>query len=149
MSTLAQVKAAMVNALKWIKTSNGYINNLPDANVYSRYNTTVISDTQDALYPKILVFPVGGDNEQRVSMQADRFIDFAIIIIVKVVSSSDDPCAMIEAYNEDLEKVFNEQNTLFGTVHNVGIESFAVDGGAIYPEGALIMRVKTHQIGSY
>lgn len=145
MKTVSEVKAALVAAVKLIKTANGYSTNLADSHVYDKYDGNLLSSSTDSLFPKVCVFPVYGDTQNLPGLNETRILDFVIIALVKAVSRTSDSVVMTESLLSDFEKLFHEQHNLFGNVFDARIQEFTMDGGALSPEGCVILKVRTER----
>ena len=145
MKTSAEVLAALVATVKLIKIANGYANDLPDDKVYSRWIPAIADNHNDDAYPKCFIIMSDGTDTKMPSEQELRNLVFHVAVSVKKINNSQDPQVMIMSYLNDLEKLFTAQHTLQGTVQDIAVTNFAVDGGALDPEGALILRLNTQR----
>lgn len=145
MKTVTEVRTALISTLKTLKIANGYLNDLPDVKIYPRWIQTVADDQNDLAYPKCFVVTETGENSRLIGEQEQRGLNFNVIVIVKKVAPSDDAQTMIESFLTDMEKLIFRQSTLLGEIQDVEITHFAIDGGILEPEGALVMRLATQR----
>lgn len=141
----SEIRSALVACLGTIRKSSGYENDLAADHIYSKWIQRVADAGDDSLYPKCFVIMETGNDSRLIGENARKELDFAVVIIVKKVASTDDPQTMVDSFLNDLEKMIQLQDTLNGTVHDVSLPSFAVDGGALDPEGALVVRLHTER----
>src|SRR5688572_13140628 len=139
----AEVRAALVACIKTIQKSSGYANDVEASHVYPKWSQQIADAQDDNLYPKIFVVMETGNDNRLIGDNARLELDFAVVVIVKKIKTTDDPQVMADSFLDDFEKMIKLQGTLNGTVHDVSLPNFAVDGGALDPEGAVVVRLHT------
>jgi hypothetical protein len=141
----SEVRAGLVFCLGTIRKSSGYSNDLEAGHIYNKWIQTVADANEDILYPKCFVVMETGSDHRLIGENERVELNFAVVVIVKKRVPTDDVQDMIDRFLDDIEKMIKLQDSLNGTVHDVSLPDFAVDGGALEPEGALVVRLHTER----
>lgn len=146
-TTVSDIKAALVTTLKRIKTANGYRTNVSDANIRGFYDAEWLSSaTVDSAYPKIFVLLEQGLNLDQPGGQVIKTYEFSVVAVVrKLQDSYDPPAAQCEALIDDIEKAVNANRDLSGLVTQTTVTGYETDGGALDPEGCVVITVRVER----
>lgn len=147
MTTPKEVRDALVVALKSLKIAQGYVNNLPDANIKPSFDRMYLDNMQDTAYPKCLVFLTGGGDNSLIGEAREGRLEFILILVVKKVQSADNAQNMLMSYLSDLTLLLHRNHDLNGTVNSITIADYVMDGGILDPEGHLVMQLVTQRFG--
>lgn len=141
-TTLSQIRVALGDLLKTVKTSNGYVTQLEDAQIYHAYCTEFAACK---VYPKATLWFDQFSIVQRPSDTHDKTAVLSILFVDRFQSgdgATDYPYEAVEAFVDDLERVLSLNHSLGGLVENVTIMDAELDSGFAAPEGMAIIAVK-------
>jgi len=142
--SLKDVRTGIITAVKRLKKINGYTIDLPDSHIYPVWKSDLAQNTDDELYPKCFIFSDKGKMRRLVAGQKERNFKFVVIVVVKKVAESEklEPSETAELIINDVETIFDKDDTLGGLVTDIQIVSFATDSGFCHPEGIAILDVE-------
>jgi hypothetical protein len=142
MPTLSEIVTGLSDALKTVKTANGYQTDLPDANIYSSYTDTFKAAKADDKYPKACILLDEGDPAVGLSGSSEENVAFIVVFITKKLSKVDaEPQEKLLKFIEDVRKLFKENNNLSGLVTEICLGTYTTDAGIAHPEGAVVIRL--------
>lgn len=144
-TTLKQVREALANAVKNVKTANGYGTDLADDHVFNKYSREQLIGQPDSAYPMCFVVSDRGRSERLPQHSAWLSVDFVLIFVCKQVDGLPDPNDQAETFIDDIEKLLNSDDTLGNTVHEAVLTEWELDSGAIYPEGCALVYLTTRR----
>lgn len=142
MTTISDIKAAMIDVLLQVSPVNGYTNLIDASHVRGWYDGAWIDDDRDTEYPKVMVIVDSGSTIQQVAERHQKTMLFLIFVFVKKLQADQDQVNLTESFIEDVEKAINEHSSLNGTVNNASVQGFITDGGVLAPQGCAIVRVE-------
>ena len=141
MITLAQVKAALVDAITAIKTPH-FVTEFKATNVLGHFSADFIKMRDDKFYPKAFVIIDQGSSENEPSSVVNKKVDFTVIFVVKKFAKNDkEPEDKILQAIEDFEQSLFESSFLNDNVSEISISDFTTDSGYTNPEGIVIFKV--------
>lgn len=135
------IRTGVVNLIKDIKKSRGYLTNVVDAHVYPQYDQAIAENNEDIAYPKFFVVLDGGVSEPLPSSRSKDQITFVVIAVFKKIHASDVPGVMAENFIADMKAAIRNNNTLGNTVLSSWIERYSTDAGYLYPESTAVLMV--------
>jgi hypothetical protein len=141
-TTLNTIRGKLFDLLKQVKTANGFSVNIPDANIYSRFDKAVLARRADADYPKAFVFLDEGTNVQHPGGRTEKAASFVVIVLLKKVAVNDDPVEQTEKLAQEIENLIDNNATLGGTVQDARVGAFTTDSGYAHPEGTLVLQIE-------
>jgi hypothetical protein len=148
MNTLIEVRDALVVALRTIKTTNGYLNDIPEDHVIGHFDSRFLDNYADDAYPKCLVFPSEGVSQAQIGQQWFKTAEFTILIVVKIpeiVPGESASNTAIMSYLEDIEKMLDMNHNLGGNVTLMGDIKWTVDSGALAEEAVLAVQIRSER----
>ena len=150
---VSAVRQALANTLTQITKANGYSLDLSSSNIYKVYTTDFMTNTKDALYPKVFVVTDSGKNDGEPSYAVMRELRFIIILVLKGDSTGHvlgDPTTLLQDaitnFIDDVDRCLLKNQTLQGTVDQARVTDWTTDSGFTNPEGIGLLKVLTTRL---
>jgi hypothetical protein len=147
MTTITDIRTALIAMLGTISKANGYANDIPSGHVYRCFDSAIFNSKDAELYPKVFLLIDTGDQQGLPSNRYEREVYFIILMFITqdLASSPQETDAelqvRIESFIEDLDRAVSINNTLGGIANEVLFESFTTDGGITKPEAGALCRI--------
>lgn len=143
MKTKTEIRVALTNAFKSIKSVKGYSRDLPDAHFKTNY--AAVNKQEDwSKYPKI--FTTVGDIAPTTEVARRKKYTvtyyYTIVVLQAERGVNVEPIEQLEALSDDVEKMLLANSTLGGLVHTIDLVSISMDSGFIHPEGIAIFELR-------
>ncbi len=146
MPTSASIRTALVNTIKTIQIANGYLQDIPVANVFEKATPYQHMQQVDpaVAYPRVFVFSEGADYADLPARRILKKEMFSVVALFAKPDSTKDVAptvqTMVENYISDFE-VMIDRHKQFGGCDVVELHSVADDLGASATEAAVIFEL--------
>lgn len=135
------VKCAIVKVMSKLTKANGFCMDLPEGHIYPNYDTEAEADKSDKLYPKCFVVFNKAKFKRLVSKQKERTFHFFIVLVIKPAKPVK-PSSLMMKLVSDVEKLFDDNDTLINVVTDAQVTDAACDDGFAFPEGVAIFSLE-------
>ena len=146
-SPIAEIRLKIAETLKQLNRTvveddePVYFTHLPVGHIYPKFTREVAEIKNDATYPKCFIVSDEGSFERLPAGQKHNKYDFLILFFAKSIKAGDDPDIEAENFAADLEKLFDRNDTLGGTVQDVVCQGYTTSSGFTFPEGVCVCQI--------
>jgi hypothetical protein len=140
MTSIFDIRDKAIESFKQISTAQGYSMTVDPDKVIARYNEALLSQTDDATYPKFMIFAERGNYSKGVGASETRTGEVNLFIVLRSTDPEVKTSTLIEAVVADVERWNRSDLTLGNTVTSFDLINMVTDGGVADPEGIALFK---------